>query len=166
MSVAPEASESRLQRSIGWVAATAIVVNSTIGTGIFQRPAAVAREAGTLPASVAVWVAGAIIAMAGALSVAELSARHPRAGGLYEPLRRAYGDRTAFAYGWAQVALLAPSAVGSFCLLGGGAVASLLGWPEGSERPIAPVLLALMVGSALVGPRGSAAQQTAVTVVT
>lgn len=165
MTTAPDASEARLSRSIGWIAATAIVVNSTIGTGIFQRPAAVAREAGSLPASFAVWIVGAIIALAGALSVAELSTRHPRAGGLYEPLRQAYGDRTAFVYGWAQVALLAPSAVGSFCLLGGGAVASLLGWPEGSERPIALGLLALMVGSALLGTRTGAAGQTVVTAV-
>lgn len=155
--------EGRLRRDVGWVAATAIVVNSTIGTGIFQRPAAVVREAGSLGHAALVWVVGALIALAGALSIAELSARFPRAGGLYEPLRRAYGDHVGFVYGWAQIALLAPSAIGSFCLLAGGAVASLLGWPEGSEKPLAATILVLVLLSALLGTRLSAAQQTGIT---
>jgi amino acid transporter len=164
-SAASDAHEARLTRRIGWIAATAIVINSTIGTGIFQRPAAVVREAGSLEAGFVVWVLGAIIALCGALSVAELAVRFPRAGGLYEPLRQRYGERLAFVYGWAQVALLAPSAIGSFCLLGAGALGSLLGWPEGTETPLALAILALVVGSAMLGTRFGAAQQTSITAV-
>ncbi len=162
---ADDAHEARLTRRIGWIAATAIVINSTIGTGIFQRPASVVREAGSLEAGFLVWIFGAVIALCGALCVAELAVRFPRAGGLYEPLRQRYGERLAFVYGWAQVALLAPSAIGSFCLLGAGAVGSLLGWPEGSERPLAIAILIFVVGSALLGTRFSAAQQTSITAV-
>lgn len=161
ISAAPAASEHRLRRSIGAVAATAIVVNSTIGTGIFQRPATVAREAGSLPLAATVWAVGAVFALSGALSVAELGTRFPRAGGLYEPIRRTFGPTVAFVYGWAQVALLAPSAIGSFCLLAGGALAAL-GVPA-SERALALAVLAAVALSALAGAKLSAGQQTAIT---
>ena len=157
------AQEALLRRELGWIAATAIVINSTIGTGIFQRPAAVVREAGSLELAALVWVVGAVIALCGALSVAELSVRFPRAGGLYEPLRQTYGAHTGFVFGWAQIALLAPSAVGSFCLLAGGALGALLGWPEGTEKPLSLAVLVLVLGSALVGTKLGAAQQTAIT---
>lgn len=158
---APGPSEARLMRSIGATLATAIVVNSTIGTGIFQRPATVAREAGSLPLATLVWVVGALFALSGALSVAELGTRFPRAGGLYEPIRRVFGPSAAFLFGWAQIALLAPSAIGSFCLLAGGALAAL-GVPA-PERALSLAVLFAVVLSALAGARLSGAQQSAIT---
>ncbi|TAK29262.1 MAG: amino acid permease [Myxococcaceae bacterium] len=116
-----------MRRDIGALLGVALIVNATIGTGIFKTPAKVARLAGSTGASLAVWVAGSVIALCGALTLAELAASLPRMGGIYEYLRRAWGDRVAFVFGWAKLTLLIPSAVGSFAKLGAEAATSLLG---------------------------------------
>jgi amino acid transporter len=132
--------------------AVALVVNATIGTGIFRTPAAVARHAGSVPASLVAWALGAVIALAGALSVAELSAAMPRAGGIYEPIRRAFGRRVAFVYGFAKITLLAPSAVGSFATLAAESIEALAGLSPDRTREIAIALgvLALALGTNLL----------------
>jgi APA family basic amino acid/polyamine antiporter len=165
VSSGPAGGESSLRREIGLVAATAIVVNATIGTGIFKKPAEVARQAGSIEASILVWVLGAMIALAGALCFAELSASMPRAGGMYEYLRRAWGPRTAFVYGWAKITMLLPSAIGSFALLAAESLAALGGWPDDDRRD-AMVAAGVVIVSAIVnvaGVRASAVQQALLT---
>jgi len=71
-----------------------------IGVGIFLTPRIAAAAVGTGPWFFALWLAGAGVALAGALAVAELGAMLPHAGGDYVYLREAYGDFSAFLYGW------------------------------------------------------------------
>jgi APA family basic amino acid/polyamine antiporter len=85
--------------------AAAMVAGTMIGVGIFLTPRIVAEAAGTGPLFFVIWAAGALVALAGALSVAELGAMLPHAGGDYVYLRHAYGRFAAFLYG--QVSLLA-----------------------------------------------------------
>lgn len=66
--------EDEMRREIGLFLAALIVVNSTIGTGIFKTPAQVARLTDSLGLALGVWVVGGVIALCGALSMAELSA--------------------------------------------------------------------------------------------
>src|ERR1017187_1084473 len=78
-----------------------LVVGNMIGVGIFTTPG---RIATLLPSSgwiLAAWVLGAGLAIAGALSYAELGAAYPRAGGNYQFLREAFGPFWGFLYGWA-----------------------------------------------------------------
>jgi len=78
-----------------------LVVGNMIGVGIFTTPG---RIATLLPSSgwvLLAWVLGAGLAIAGALSYAELGAAYPRAGGNYQFLREAYGPFWGFVYGWA-----------------------------------------------------------------
>jgi APA family basic amino acid/polyamine antiporter len=154
-----------MRREIGALLGVALVVNATIGTGIFKTPAKVARFAGSSSAALAVWVAGALIALCGALTLAELAAAMPRTGGLYEYLRRAWGERVAFVFGWAKLTLLIPSAVGSFAKLGAEAATSLLGLAPDPRRDTYAALgfLAVCAASNLLGVRASARQQAAVT---
>jgi APA family basic amino acid/polyamine antiporter len=154
-----------MRREIGALLGVALVVNATIGTGIFKTPAKVARLAGSSSAALAVWVAGALIALCGALTLAELAAAMPRTGGLYEYLRRAWGERVAFVFGWAKLTLLIPSAVGSFAKLGAEAATSLLGLAPDPRRDTYAALgfLAVCAASNLLGVRASARQQAAVT---
>ena len=49
-----------------------------------------------------VWVIGGLFSGAGALTLAELGAMMPRAGGLYVYLRVAYGALPAFLFGWVE----------------------------------------------------------------
>lgn len=165
--MASETGERALRRELGAIAAAAIVVNATIGTGIFKKPAEVARQAGSIEAALLVWAAGAAVALAGALCFAELSASMPRTGGIYEYLRRAWGPRLAFLYGWAKITLLLPSAVGSFALLASESIAALAGWPSdrGRDAAIAVVVIAGCAGVNVIGVRASALQQALITAV-
>jgi APA family basic amino acid/polyamine antiporter len=162
-----DSNESALRRELGWAVAAAVVVNATIGTGIFKKPAEVVRQTGSLEASFVVWVVGAAVAFAGALCFAELAAAMPRTGGIYEYLRRAYGPRFAFLYGWAKITLLLPSAVGSFALLAAESLAAIFDLPESGLRDsliAIAVILSCAFANAL-GVRASAVQQAVVTAV-
>ncbi len=164
MSVAPRG-EAALRRELGAVLGALVVVNATIGTGIFKKPAQTARLTGSLSLTLAVWVAGGVIALCGALSLAELAAAMPRTGGLYEYLRRAWGPRPAFLLGWARLTLLIPSATGSFSRLGAEALSSLLGLAPDPAREtrMALAILAACAAANLAGVRASASAQGAVT---
>lgn len=159
--------ENLLRRELGVVLGSLVVINATIGTGIFKTPARVARLAGTLPASLAVWALGGVIAVCGALTLAELSAAMPRAGGLYEYLRRAYGPRVAFMLGWTRLTLLIPSATGSFARLGAESLASALGMTPDPQREtgMAAGILALCALASVRGVRSSVSAQGAITAV-
>jgi APA family basic amino acid/polyamine antiporter len=93
-------------RAIGFGDATAIVVGTIIGSGIFMVPHNVAQQVGSITAVMAVWVVGGALALAGSLSLAELSAATPHAGGVYVYLRDAYGKMVAFLYGWAALLVM------------------------------------------------------------
>ncbi len=94
---------AQLVRAIGGLSATAIVVGTIIGSGIFLVPHDVALEVGSISAVTLVWVAGGALALTGSLSLAELGAATPEAGGIYIYLRDAYGRLPAFLYGWAAL---------------------------------------------------------------
>ena len=71
-----------------------------IGSGIFRVPSPIAGAAGNLTGVALVWVLGGVVALFGALSIAELAAMYPAAGGPYVYLREAYGRPLAFLFGW------------------------------------------------------------------
>ncbi|MEO6211805.1 MAG: amino acid permease, partial [Gemmatimonadaceae bacterium] len=89
-----------LHRELGLLSATMIVVGGIIGGGIFFTPAQVARTLPTGGWVLAIWMIGGFIALAGALTFAELGAMLPDAGGPFVYIRRAFGERAAFVYGW------------------------------------------------------------------
>jgi amino acid transporter len=159
--------ERRLRRDIGPWLAVLVVVNATIGTGIFRVPAKVARLSGGLAPALGLWVVGAMVALCGAMTLAELAAAMPRAGGLYEYLRRAWHPAVGFLFGWTKLTLLIPSAVGSFAKLAAEATAAFFGLDPNPTRD-SFFALALIVGCMavnLLGVRTSVVQQGAVTLV-
>jgi len=89
-----------LARSVGALTATSVVVANVIGAGIFTTPGFLARDLESPFAVLSIWVLGAILALAGALSYSELGAAFPRAGGEYIYLREAYGSLWGFLTGW------------------------------------------------------------------
>jgi APA family basic amino acid/polyamine antiporter len=157
--------EALMRREIGTPLAVFVVINATIGTGIFKTPAGVARLAGSLPAALGVWIAGGAIALCGALSLAELAAAYPRTGGLYEYLRRAYGPTVAFMLGWTKLTLLIPSAVGSFAKLAAEALGAVFGLAPDPRRDagIAVGFVVVCATANLAGVRASTMQQAVVT---
>ena len=102
-----------LPRRIGLWSAVAILVGSTIGSGIFRSPAAIAdRLPGPLPL-MAVWVTGGLFALCGALSLAEIAGAFPRTGGLYVFIREGWGKLPAFLFGWSEFVIIRAAALGA-----------------------------------------------------
>jgi APA family basic amino acid/polyamine antiporter len=95
------ADQPQLLRALGWWETTSIAMGIMIGTAIFIVPAEVTRAVGSPTAALAVWVAGGLLSLFGALSFAELAAMMPQAGGQYVYLREAYGSLVSFLCGWA-----------------------------------------------------------------
>jgi len=91
---------SALPRQIGWFTASCVLVSNVVGSGIFTTTGFMARDLGHPGLILSVWLVGALIALAGALSYSELGAAFPVAGGEYVYLRRAYGPFVGFLSGW------------------------------------------------------------------
>ncbi len=97
---------SELRRELGLLDSTMINVGTIIGSGIFIVPTTIAQYLNDSFSVIAIWIIGGIISMFGALSVAELGAAMPKAGGQYVYLSRAYGPVWGFLYGWTAFAVI------------------------------------------------------------
>ena len=89
-----------LARRLGVFDATMIVMGGIIGGGIFRNPSEVARHVTSPSVMIGAWVAGGLIALAGAFVYAELAQRRPEVGGQYAYIRDAFHPMAAFLYGW------------------------------------------------------------------
>src|SRR5471030_1201473 len=76
--------------------ATAIVVGTIIGSGIFLVPAEMMQAVGSARMVYAVWIVGGILSFFGSLTYAELGSMRPQAGGEYVFIRDAYGPAGGF----------------------------------------------------------------------
>jgi amino acid transporter len=102
-----------LKRQLGLWSAVAVLIGSTIGSGIFRSPAGIADKLpGPLPL-MAVWVAGGLFALCGALTLAELSGAFPQTGGAYVFIREGWGRLAAFLFGWAELTLIRAASLGA-----------------------------------------------------
>ena len=98
--------QPKLKRVLSLLDATMINAGGIIGSGIFMVPATVAMFTGSASLFFMVWIAGGIVSLFGALSVAELGAAMPRAGGQYVYLSEAYGPVWGYLYGWSAIAVI------------------------------------------------------------
>jgi len=89
-----------LIRGLDFAGATALVVGSMIGTGVFFKAAVMAQQVGSPRMVMLAWAAAGFMSLAGALTFAELGGMLPKAGGEYAYIRAAYGDLWAFLDGW------------------------------------------------------------------
>lgn len=106
----------RLPRRLGFWSAGAVLVGSTIGSGIFRTPAGVAALVPDVPIFLLAWILGAVVALCGALTYAELAAAFPRTGGLYVFLREGFGPLAAFLFGWGELVIIRPGAYGAISI--------------------------------------------------
>jgi amino acid transporter len=105
-----------LARRIGLWSAVAVVIGSTIGSGIFRSPAGIADKLpGPLP-MLAVWAAGGIFALSGALTLAEVASALPETGGLYVFCRDGWGRLAGFLFGWGQFSMIRAASLGAISI--------------------------------------------------
>ena len=107
-------------RALGFSAAASLAVCNMIGQGVFLKARAMTCDVGTPGLVVAAWVLAGLLALCGALTLAELGAMTPESGGPYAFLRRAFGPPVAFAYGWMMFFLGGPLSLAA--LAAGGAI--------------------------------------------
>jgi amino acid transporter len=91
--------------------AIAIIVGIVIGAGIFRLPSLVAANSANEMVFHALWLAGGLISLVGALCYAELSTAYPNAGGDYHFLQRAYGRNLSFLFAWARLAVITSGSI-------------------------------------------------------
>ena len=95
-------SSPTLPRVLGPWIATAIVVGTVIGSGVFKKGRNVAENVPEFGMAMAVWVLGGVLALLGAFALAEIAVLYPRVGGNYVFLREAYGRWAGFLWGWVE----------------------------------------------------------------
>ncbi len=154
----PNASAPRLVRALGPALATAVVVGTVIGTGVFKKPQAVAEQVPYFGLAILVWAVGGLLVLLGALAYAEVATLYPRAGGNYVFLREAYGPLAGFLWGWVEFFMIRSGSLAALATmfteslhavlreLAGGRVLSFWG-----ERA---VTVSVILGLALVNVRG------------
>lgn len=97
---------SNFPRTINLSTATALVITSIIGSGIFMRPAEMAGLLGSPGLILLVWIVAGIFTMLSLMVIAEVGAMLPEDGGNYAFMRHMYGDFWAYLYGWAAFAVI------------------------------------------------------------
>lgn len=142
----PAANKTTYARRLGLFDVTMITVGAVIGAGIFLNPSIVAARVQSAPLTLAAWVVGGLIAVAGGFCFAELGARAPNAGGGYIYLRDAFGRLPAFLYGWTLLLVINTGAVAAVAQIAARYTADLLGADRSLIAPLAVIfILALTV---------------------
>ena len=105
-----------LKRQLTLFDAVMLNAGTMIASAIFIVPATVAAAVNGSALMTAVWVIGGLVSLLGALSVAELAAAYPEAGGQYAYLRESYGMVWAFLYGWANFAVINTASIAAIAV--------------------------------------------------
>jgi len=143
--------------------ACAMIVGIVIGAGIFKAPSIVAGSVSTETVFIALWVAGGVVSLVGALCYAELGSAFPNAGGEYHFLNRAFGSRLAFLFAWARMSVVQTGAIAAIAFVFGDYATQL--WPLGDKSSVIYALIAVIAVTALnlAGTRESKSVQTVLT---
>src|SRR5437667_3920345 len=130
----------RLTRRLGLWSAVAVLVGSTIGSGIFRTPASVAQRVDDVPLFLLAWVLGAAVVLCGALTYSELAAAFPRSGGVYVFVRESCGRLPAFLFAWAELWVIRPGAYGAIGITASAYTLRTLGLdPSGVISTLGPI---------------------------
>ena len=152
-----------MPRSVGLLQTVAISVGVTIGSGIFRVPATVAGQLQSPGPILLCWVLGGLVALCGALSIAELAGALPRSGGVFAYLLEAYGPLPAFLFGWTELVVVRAAALGATSTI----FAEYLGyfWPLTHQgvRYVAATAIAAIGAINYLGVQRAAALQSVAT---
>jgi APA family basic amino acid/polyamine antiporter len=161
--MAATAEADALPRVLSGVDAAALAIGIVVGTGIFAVPGFVARELGAPGPILFAWVLGGGIALAGALTYAELASMFPRQGGSFLYVLHAFGPFAAFFKGWGSFLVGNPASSAAIASILGIYVADGMRWGEGAVRPIAIAAATAVWALNLRGTRFSGKLATAIT---
>jgi APA family basic amino acid/polyamine antiporter len=131
----------QLERGLGLLDATMIVVGSMIGSGIFITSAESTRLVGSPGWLLAAWALAGLLTITGALCCAELAAMMPRAGGQYVFLREAYGPALGFLFGWSLFLVIQTGTIAAVAVAFARFTGVLWPWVAEDNYLVAPIRL-------------------------
>ena len=148
----------------------AVVIGTTIGSGIFRSPASITnRLPGPLPLF-SVWVVGGALALCGALTLAEVAGALPYTGGIYVFLREGWGRLAAFLFGWAELVIIRAAALGAIAITFAEYFLRVLGYDptvapfDSYAHYVAAASIIVMAGVNIIGVRFSSWVQNITTI--
>ncbi len=106
-----------LLRVLGPWMATALVVGTVIGSGIFKKTRNVADGVPEFGLALSVWVLGGVLALLGSLAYAEVATLFPKAGGNYVFLREGYGRMAGFLWGWVEFWIIRSASIAALATM-------------------------------------------------
>jgi APA family basic amino acid/polyamine antiporter len=128
-------------RGLGLLDSTMIVAGSMIGSGIFIVSPDIARQVGSPGWLLVVWIITGLLTVGAALSYGELAAMMPRAGGMYDYLKEAYGSLWGFHYGWTHFMVIGTATIAAVAVAFSRFTGILIPQISESSYIIAPVRL-------------------------
>lgn len=147
--------------------ATAVVIGTVIGSGVFKKPQTVAENVSYFGLIAGVWVMTGVLAFLGALALAEVAILYPKAGGNYVFLREGFGRLGGFLWGWVEFCVIRSASIAALAtifaeslhdVLKNRAIQEALRLDLGSNPlgfwPLRLLTVAVIVGLALVNVRG------------
>ena len=143
--------EDRLPRNLGLWSAAAVLVGTTIGSGIFKVPSVVAKDLGAAGPMLLVWALGGLVTLTGALSIAEMAAAFPRSGGIFAYILESEGRFWAFLYGWSELTVIRASAIGGISTIFAQYLGHFVPLSGQGERYVAAVTIILISALNYVG---------------
>jgi len=149
-----------LVRVLGPWMATALVIGTVIGSGIFKKPAAVARDVPEFGLAISTWVVVGILTFIGSLALAEVAVLLPRAGGNYVFLREAYGRWAGFLWGWVEFWIIRSASIAALATIFTESLHDVLRQVQGTDQVLdfwqrQWVTVAVIAGLALINARGT-----------
>jgi basic amino acid/polyamine antiporter, APA family len=154
----------RLPRTIGLLEAVAVLVGITIGSGIFRVPATVAAQLHFPGPMLLCWLLGGVIALFGALTVAELAGALPRSGGIFEWLLESFGPLPAFLFGWTELAVIRAASLGATSTIFAEYLGHFIPLTAMQVRYVAAVVLLLIGAINYLGVKRAAAVTSVATI--
>lgn len=97
--------------------AAAVVVGTVIGSGVFKKARNVAENVPETGLALSAWVLGGLLALFGALALAEVAVLFPRAGGNYVFLREGYGRMAGFLWGWVEFGIIRSASIAALATM-------------------------------------------------
>jgi basic amino acid/polyamine antiporter, APA family len=173
-------SSSGLVRALGPLMATAVVVGTVIGSGVFKKPQSVAENVAYFGPAALLWVVGGLLVLLGSLAYAEVAVLLPRAGGNYVFLREAYGRLAGFLWGWVDFFIIRSASLAALAtifteslhdILRNEAFQQAVGMPPGThlgfwwQRVLTVSVLALLAWVNILGVRWGGLVQLLITTV-
>jgi APA family basic amino acid/polyamine antiporter len=153
-----------LRKELNLFDAVAVVVGTTIGSGIFLVPSMIAAHLHSFAAVLLVWLVGGFLTMCGALSLAELGSMYPRSGGICTYLYQAYGPAPAFLYAWALLFMIHSGSIAALGVAFGLYLGQIVHLDVAQQKIISVACILTLTTLSCLGIRGGKLMQNLVAI--